>query len=473
MLFTPTETERINESIAEQSNVTTPKIIAELIQEHDTTAMKEGVAYYNNENDILKRKRYYYKDGVKVQDTAGLKPNNRIPHNWHRLLVDQKVSYIVGQPITFTAEDETFHDILNDMLCEEFHDTIMELAKGASNKGIEWLHPYIDEEGNFDYVVIPAEEFIPIHEGSKQKKLQYGLRYYEITVNGEPTIKAEWYDEREVTYYIKRDGQFILDDTEPVNPASHFYFGEEGYGWGRVPFIPFENNSERLSDLKFYKELIDEYDRTVSDNANDFEEMQEIIYILRGYEGQDLSEFMQNLLFYKAINVDGEGGVDTLDGEVPMDSAEKHLNRLEESIYTFGQGVNTKTDKFGNNPTGVALKFLYSLLDLKVDHVERKFKKGLQQLMWFITEYLRMSGQGDFDPRTVEFTFNRSMITNELEMATMAQQSKGIISDETIVAHHPWVTDVRKEMDRLEQQNTIDLESVPFNNEQVEGQDDE
>lgn len=31
----------------------------------------------------------------------------------------------------------------------------------------------------------------------------------------------------------------------------------------------------------------------------------------------------------------------------------------------------------------------------------------------------------------------------------MAQQSKGIISDETIIANHPWVDDVKAEQKRM------------------------
>ncbi|WP_268749097.1 phage portal protein, partial [Brevundimonas diminuta] len=77
----------------------------------------------------------------------------------------------------------------------------------------------------------------------------------------------------------------------------------------------------------------------VSDNANSFEEIQELIYILRDYNGEDLSEFVDNLRYYKAIKVSGEGGVDTLTTEIPIDSADKHLDRLEDNIFRFGQGV--------------------------------------------------------------------------------------------------------------------------------------
>lgn len=450
--MTPTETEKIGKQL--EPKKPDEKLIQELIEKHDTTKIMEGIRYYENENDILQRKRYAVIDGVKTIDEN--KPNNRIPHGWHKLLVDQKTAYLVGQPINFATKDENLLHYINEYLGEKFDDIANELVKNASNKGKEWLHPYIDENGEFDYVITPAEQCIPIYEDKRQTKLQHMIRYYPIILDDKEVIQVELWSKQDVTYYIFHEKKLMFDMTEAVNPAPHFYFihndQETGYGWGKVPFIPFRNNEQEKSDLHYYKELIDAFDLMVSDNQNSFEEIQELIYVLRGYEGQDLGEFMRNLKYYKAINVDGDGGVDTIQAEVPMTSIDSHLDRLEESIFTFGQGVNTNTDKFGNAPSGIALKFLYSLLDLKTDILERKFRVGLQELIWFLCEYLSMSGLGEFDYKSVSFTFKRSMITNDLENAQIAQQSKGIISDETIVANHPWVDNLELEMDRLKAQ---------------------
>src|SRR5690625_5242610 len=92
-----TETEKIGKQLeAKKPDI---KLIKKLINEHDITKIREGVLYYENENDILKRKQYAVIDGVKQVDPE--KPNNRIPHGWHKLLVDQKTAYLVGNPINF------------------------------------------------------------------------------------------------------------------------------------------------------------------------------------------------------------------------------------------------------------------------------------------------------------------------------------------------------------------------------------
>lgn len=475
--MTPTFTEKIGKMLEQQKPGI--KLIQKLIEEHDTTKMREGVRYYENENDILQRQQYAVIDDVKVVDPD--KPNNRIPHGWHKLLVDQKTAYLVGNPINFSTDDEELLKHINDYLGEKFDDVANELVKNASNKGKEWLHPYIDEDGDFDYIVVPAEQCIPIYEDKRQTKIQHMIRYYPVVIGDESITQVELWSEEDVTYFTLEENKLMVDMTEPVNPAPHFYYvdnqQEKGYGWGRVPFIAFRNNEQEKGDIHYYKQLIDAYDKKVSDNQNSFDEIQELIYILKGYEGQSLSEFMKNLKYYKAINVNGDGGVDTIQGEIPMTSIDSHLDRLVESIYTFGQGVNTNTDKFGNAPSGIALKFLYSLLDLKSDTLERKFRVGLQELIWFLCEFLEMSGdKHQHDYKSVDFTFKRSVMSNDLENAQIAQQSKGIISDLTIQSNHPWVGNVELEQERIEQERKekeamFNLDA--FNDPDDEGDDDE
>jgi len=454
-----TQQELLKMQIANESNITNEAILKDLIESHDTTEMIKGNNYYLNQNDIKDRKLYYYKDGVKYEDET--KANYRIPHNWHKLLVDQKVNYLLGKPPVIKADDEQYTQRLNEILDEDFDDILQELGKNASNKGVEYLHPYIDEEGEFRFTIIPAEQIIPIYDTSLQKKLIAAIRYYIVEVNGQERIRAEWWTEKDVTYYIQNEtGAFELDDTEEENPASHFYYNDIGYGWGKVPFIPFRNNEEEKSDLTFIKELIDIYDIINSDIANDLDEIQKLIYILKGYEGTDLGEFMNNLRYYKAIKVAEDGGVDTKQAEIPIQAIDSYLNRLEENIFLFGQGVNVKTNKFGNSPSGIALKFLYMLLDLKANQMERKFRKSLKEFVWFVTEYINIKDKKNYDYKTVSFTFTRTMLVNDLEIAQIAQISKGIVSDETIVANHPWVEDAQKELERLQEQNAINLDDV-------------
>ncbi|PSL42136.1 SPP1 family phage portal protein [Planomicrobium soli] len=448
--FTITQTEQLNERILRGARLSIPQLIKQAIEAHDIRHMEDGERYYDVENDILKRKQFMYVNDQKVEDPD--KPNNRIPHAWHKLLVDQKVNYLLGNPVNFIADDEVLTLKINEYLGERWDDAAIDIGTAVSNKGQEWLHPYIDENGDFDFLIIPAEQSIPIWEDEREKRLKAFIRYYE---DGDTTV-AEYHTETEVTFYRSFNGEFALDDLVEVNPIGHFrvYKQEETleYGWGKVPFIRFLNNSRKKTDLQFYKQIIDAWDRRVSDNQNNFDEIQELIYILKNYEGENLGEFMRNLKQYKAINVAGDGGVETMTAETPMSSIQIHMDNLRESLFTQGQGVDVSTDKFGQSPSGVALEFLYRLLDLKASALERKWRPALQELIWFLCEYLDIKGEGRFDYRSVDFVFKKRRIRNDLETANIAQVSLGTISRKTIVSNHPWVADESQEQLRIDEE---------------------
>ncbi|WP_367386953.1 phage portal protein [Bacillus vallismortis] len=464
--MTPTHTEEllkiIQDSAETSDTLPDTTVIQKMIDKHklERDRMLEGVAYYLNQADIKKRLRYFYEDGVRKIDTE--KPNNRISHSWHKLLVQQKVQYLVGKPITFNADDSKFLQLVNDFVNEDFDDCIQELLKNASNKGREWLHPFVDEEGEFDFIRIPAEEVIPVYDTTKKRKLLYAIRYYDVkNIDDEFTRKVELYTDEQIFYYVEYNGALVQDFAYENNPESHFYDKQgNGYGWGKVPMIEFKNNEEGVSDLIFYKDLIDAYNGNISNNANTFDEMQDIIFELINYSGDDLSEFMTNLRHYKAVAVGEGGGFNMKTAEIPIDSANTHLDRLEENIYRFGQGVNNNPDKVGNSPTNVAIKNLYSLLDLKANEAERKFRPALHAFFWFFTEYLKMTGQGEYDPTLLQMTFNRSRMTNELEEVQMGSQSTDI-SKETRLAHHPWVDDVEAELKRIKDEEVEYRKSMP------------
>ncbi|MFT9493408.1 phage portal protein [Anaerosolibacter sp.] len=433
--------------------------------------MYDGTNYYLARHDILDVNfNEYIVNGQKIKDPN--KANNQHINPFHRLLVQQKMGYIVGKPIVITAEDKKLSEAVNDALGMKFDDVIVDLIKGASNKGLEWLHPFIDENGNFDYIIIPAEQVIPIYDTSYQKNLQYVIRYYTMqVVKGNEVVsryKVELWDNEKVTYFIEDDeGYFQYDDTEPINPKYHWYSYNTNNpdnvtpnSWGKIPFINMDNNGEQTSDLRPIKKYIDAYDRVSSGFLNDLEDIQLAIWILRGYEGTDLSEFMKNLIQFKAMKVSEDGGVDNKTIEIPVEARKIMLEILEDKIYEIGQGVKMSTDKFGQNPSGVALQFLYSGLDLKANTTIRKLKKALMDFMWFVAHYINMKNKTKYDYKSIKFTINKTMITNEKEQIENCMNSKGIVPDDIILANHPWVDDVEEAKKMLEDQRAIDLDDI-------------
>lgn len=454
--------------------------------------MHEGEKYYAAKHKITHRKIEYVLDGTYIEDKT--KANNKAVNPYHQLLVDQKAEYIAGNPIVFSITQDKnsqesidkateFQQLINNYLGEGFATTSVDWIIGASNKSVEWLHLFIDEDGNFDYTIVDAIQVIPIYDGDLEKKLLSLIRYYSVefvSENGEKKnrLRAEWWDDKQVTFYEEdKDGNFVkeivLDANGKAypNPRPHWIKyntqNQEAVtaeGWGQVPFIPLYNNSKKLNDLHRVKALIDIYDLVISDFANNLEDIQDAIWVLNGYEGENLKEFMTNLKMYKAIKVNGDGSVDNKKIDIPTEARDKILDRLEELIFTFGRGVNMNTNKFGNSPSGIALKFLFSNLDMKANALIRQMNSSLKELTWFLTEWINLVENKQYDYNLVSFTFNKALIINEQELIQNARDSKGIISDETIMENHPWVDNPSKELIRLgEQGASIDFDEYPDN----------
>lgn len=155
--------------------------------------------------------------------------------------------------------------------------------------------------------------------------------------------------------------------------------------------------------------------------------------MLTNYGGADLGQFLRDLKDYKAIQIESEGdgdhsGVSTLTIELPVEAREKLLEITRKCIFEQGMGVDPDPQNFGNS-SGVALKFLYALLEQKAGLQETEFRLGFGQ---FIRCVCRLNGISIKDDTIVQ-TWTRTSVQNDQELSQIATQSKGIVSDETIV----------------------------------------
>lgn len=419
---------------------TLEEMVIRYIKSHESKIadISIGQEYYEQRPDIIK-------ESAPVDATGHvdpLKPDDRMITNFHANLVDQKVSYLVGKPIAFKHTDENIINQIDEALGNRFDDKMHSLLTGASNKGIEWLHPYLDEQGEFKLFRVPAEQAIPIWNDKEHEELEGFIRMYEI----ENVTKVEYWDDESVSYYVYENGALLPDySNNLVSNKTHFSTGS----WGKIPFIPFKNNDLEMSDIFMYKTLIDAYNRRLSDLSNMFKDSNELTYILTNYDDQELSEFKRLMRYYGAVKVSDTGGVDTIEVEVPVENSKKYLDELYQKVMLFGQAVDFSSDKFGAAPSGVALEFLYTNLNLKADKLARKTKVAIQELLWFVYEHFNIPG----DYKDVDISFNYNKVANTELQVQMAQQSMGVVSHETVLENHPYVEDLQAELERLEQEH--------------------
>lgn len=428
--------------------------------------MTIGDRYYKVENDIFKRKITRIVKGTEVEETY--KANNKLAHSKYKNMVDEKVAYLLSKDYALKCDDESYVEKVKDVLGKHFQYQLSGLGYEASNKGIAWLQAYIDEEGKFRTMIIPSEQCIPIWRDNSHTELESMIRVYETVVweyDKKKTItNVEVWGKDGVSYY-RLEGKLLIADYDKNNdnngPVAHYRKGDMWYAWGRVPFIAFKNNRIELPDIKFVKSLADNYDLSRSEAANYVEEVKNLIFILKGYGGEDIHEFMRVLNEDRAIPIDDpeDGGVDTLTPQMDITALREHYEQLKRDLTEDGQSINKDLDKFGSAPSGVALKFMYSGLDLKCNALESEFKMGFENLLYFINIYLSENSLGSYKNVDLDIIFNRDMKINESEVIENCEKSKGVVSDDTIIANHPWTKDIEQEKEALEKQKQ---ENLPF-----------
>ncbi len=423
----------------------------------DRKLMLEGCQYYRGDADILQKERTIIGEHGR-QETVQNLANNKLVHNFLRKLTDQKTDYLLSKPMSIQTKNEQYLQLMNDIFDMSMLRKIKNLGKEAINKGLAWMHVFYDDNGQLSFKKIPSEECIPLWRDNDHTDLDAFIRVYEIEAYEgklKKTItKVEFWDTSGVKRYVL-DGN-LIPDVEAGEEESHFSVvdGSETKpaNWERTPFICFKYNDEELPLIKFVKSLVDDYNKHKSDNSNNLEDLPNSIYVVKNYSGTNGGEFRKNISQYRVVFVENEGGVDTVSIELNTEAYKEHVERTRKDIYEFGRGVDTQQKEIGNSPSGIALKFLYADLDMDCNGIETEFQASLEQLRWFIDAHITNTTGQDYSGEKVDFIFNRDIPINETEAITNAKNSISIISDETIRANHPWVTDTQEETKRMEAQ---------------------
>lgn len=435
------------------------KLIKKYAEGHSTFVKKVDTAYryYRKQNDILFLEKH-------DKDAEGENPlrtaDNRIPSNFYKLEVNQKAAYAFTTPPQFDVGDDSSNDVIKQALGDAFAKKCKTLCVQAANCSIGWLHYWRDEKKQFKYSVVDAKQVIPVFTKNLEKELKAVLRVYEDIdeTDGATYIVYEYWTDTQSESFRRRIDQgleelqyyeqyLILD----VDTGSHEETNMYNHDFGEVPFIFFNNNDEQQNDLADIKELIDSYDKVYSGFINDLEDIQEIIFILTNYSGEDdsaasvLKQMKKKVIHLESEGPDDRSGIETLAIEIPVEARKEILNVTRKAIFEQGMGIDPDPQNFGNS-SGVALSYLYSLLELKTGMMQTEFEISFNRL---IRAILRFHGKS---AGNIKQTWKRSSVSNNAELAEIASMSKGIISNRTIAKNHPWVEDPIDEMEQMEKE---------------------
>lgn len=422
---------------------------------------KYGVDYYKGRNtNIMERDKKVYMDGFGVVSNP-FAANHKMANGHFRLIVDQKVRYLLENGIIFEAKqtedlDKYFKDGLNEF--------IGDMATEASKKAEAWAYFYKDADG-LKVKLIPAEQITPVYDEEDEDKLIAIIRDYETDSKKVRLI----YDSEKVQRYEKKNDNKNYKLVREIGHYTRYNqfngrpIGEpEPMSFTQIPFIPLYNNKTGTSDLYAIKPLLDVYDIILSDFANNIDDMQDAFFTLKGYSGdsKDLAEFMRQLKSLKAIPVGDDGSVGVHQLEVPTTARQTMLDILRKEIYKAAMAVDLD-GLSGGSLTNTHINGMFVNLELKVSQFEDEIRKFIYKMI----DFINANDGKNFD---YDFKFETSKIFNRKEEVETILKAAGYYTDETIRELLPFDVDLAKEKERIEEQK----EAYPIQLQPVEPDED-
>lgn len=388
---------------------------------------RKGNQYYEGDHDIKNYALFYYdKDGELQEDKT--RSNIKISHPFFTELVDQEVQYLLSSKDGYVfADDPTLQNALNEYFNynEDFEVELSDLLTGTVSKGFDYLYAYKKKNGKTGFQYADSLGVVEVRAKDTSDNCDYVINWYIDRFNeeNEPIYKIEVWDAQQVYFYTKVGvGAIQLDDNEELNPRPHIVYERDengdlyGDNYGRIPFFRLDNNRKQFSGLKAIKELIDDYDLMSCGLSNNLQDANEYLVVVSGFQGDNFDELQQNLKTKKIVGVDEKGSVDYKTVSIPYEARKAKLQLDQENIYRFGMGFNASQIGDGNI-TNVVIKSRYSLLDLKVNKLEKNVKKLIRNILDIVLKEINEELDTAYTQKDVNIEFKREIMTNATDNA--------------------------------------------------------
>jgi len=368
--------------------------------------------------------------------------NNRIASNFFHRLNTERVSYSLGNGVSFAnrtqerMEDNSLQwkDSTKDALGQDFDDAMFRIALYACEHGRCYCF-YNDGE----YNVFPMTEFMPLLD-EVTGQIRAGLRFWSLDWSQKPIV-VDVYEEDGYSRYMTKKGKYglgALELTEEKRPYKETVQvteadGEEVIGGENYPTIPIAvmyGNRIKQSTLVGMKANIDAYDLIHSGYANDLTECAQMYWIINNAAGMDegdIARLRDRMLLQHIVVADTTNSpITPYAQEIPYQSREACLNRIKVSIYR-DFGVIDVDNISTQNVTATQIRAAYQAMDEEADAFEYQVNQFIQQI-------LKLIGIEDYP------IFDRNKITNELEETQQVMMAAQYLDEKTLLEKLPFIT---------------------------------
>lgn len=358
--------------------------ILQAIADHKATPeykiAKDAELYMKTLNPTIMeyKKLLYTLSGEAVPDNFSA--NHKCASSFFKRFVTQENQYLLGNGATF-GEDGTKERLGG----ENFDVQLQKAGRYALVGGLSFGFANLDHIEVFKYT-----EFKPLWD-EEDGSLKAGIRYWQVA--SDKPLRATLYEMDGYTEYIKRKDEelTILKEKRPYQQIVRVSEIEgteilDGKNYPTFPIVPLWGNPEHQSELVTIRSQIDAYDLIKSGFANDLDDASMIYWTITnagGMDDIDLAQFLERMKVVKAAAVgddsNGNAKAEAHTIEVPYQSRESYLTRLEADMYKDAMALDT-TQIAAGQVTATQIEAAYEPLNEKADMFEycvNEFIRGI------------------------------------------------------------------------------------------------
>lgn len=420
--------------------------------------MLTGERYARGLHDILSKKRTSIGGDGEKKEIENL-PNNRVVDNQYFKVLQQKTNYLLGRPFSFSTDNSDYAKVLRSTFTSAFRRLVKRVGEDSLSCGTGYIFLGIENGKLIPKRLVPWE-IIPQWKDSERTELDCAIRIYDVLEYCPNNLKkirefVEIYSHNGIYYFELKNKKLI-----PRAPYHKNYICVEKDGeffefnWAEIPIISFRANCRELPLIRRVKGLQDSLNSLESNFRNVMEEdVRDSVMVLVNYDGEDLSSFRHNLAEYGVVPVrtvdGGAGDVKSLRIDVNSENYLSVLRVFKKAIIENAAGFDGSDERLFGTPNELNLRSMYSDIDLDANNMETEFQDSFEKILRFYNYYFENTGLGNFFDVPVSVIFDRDVMISESEVIENCVKSKGIISDETIISMHPWISDPSAEAERV------------------------
>ena len=376
-----------------------------------------------------------YTDGEGSQNYSYVNDrfNHRINTNYMKKFIKEEVSYSVGNPVTYRSKtgSNNITDIISQNTAHWDEKTDENLAKNMLIYGTSYELYYIDKDGLFNSKVIsPRHAFAYLDENGN---IIFFMHVYRKPFGDKMLV--DLYTDTEI---IHCDEQFQEISARQTHP------------FGQVPVGTAQCSEEGWLDSIYHdiKNLQDAYEQNISDISQEITEFRNAYLGFQNcqIDEDDLPEMRKKGI----INFKGDGKAEWIIKNINDTFIQNTLNTLEDKMYQISGHINHNI-KESSNTSSLAIKAKMMATEQKCKLNQKSLHNCIKTRLQCLFNYLNgLKGEIIYDWKDVLINFTPNLPQDDLMMANVCAQLKGILSNETILSLFSFVNDPEMEIKKAQ-----------------------